>query len=71
MLEEDKKQTEMLEANDTLIILPSDKKCPVCGNEDAYCTITISIEPYNGIYCQKCYAKWIKDNIPEMIVVKK
>ena len=40
-------------------------KCPKCGALDCG-EITVSIEPFTGFYCLKCYAEWINKNIPKL-----
>lgn len=45
--------------------------CPKCGIvEGTIDIINISIDPYKGKYCLRCYAKWIKKNISELKEVK-
>jgi hypothetical protein len=46
-------------------------KCEKCGNEcgstwDAQ-MISVTIVPYDGEYCLKCYAAWIAANVPKMV----
>jgi hypothetical protein len=53
--------------NGGLVIGGKDQRCPVCGEE--YRTglgegLIVSISPYSGTYCLKCWAKWISENIP-------
>lgn len=40
--------------------------CPKCGIVEFW--IDISIPGFEGKYCQTCYAKWIKKNIPKLIL---
>jgi len=40
--------------------------CPKCGANDTIGNIQVSIEPFEGVYCQRCYAEWIHANIPKM-----
>jgi len=47
--------------------------CPVCGeqyNIEINEGITISIQPYQGNYCLKCYAKWISENFPRLLLIR-
>jgi hypothetical protein len=55
--------------------------CPVCHTEDGEGAnptifpspgfvaprITVTIAPYEGEYCQTCYAKWLHEHIPKLI----
>ena len=41
--------------------------CPVCGYEVGdYDGLRVSGEPFSGVYCINCWAKWIHENIPKM-----
>lgn len=48
------------------------KHCPACGTDDSTFIdgiprITVTIAPYEGEYCQICYAKWLSENIPKLV----
>ena len=45
--------------------LESEFECPECGDVGSEC-IEISISPYSGRYCLKCYAKWVSENFPKL-----
>jgi len=59
-----------MEENKTeLMFYKSDKYyCPNCKYEGSE-SIIISIPPYEGRYCLKCYAEWIKTCFPKLIKV--
>jgi hypothetical protein len=42
--------------------------CPVCGDvqNEWGGFLGVTIRPYEGRYCMKCWAKWISENIPKM-----
>jgi len=42
--------------------------CPKCGVVTEY--IEITIPPYQGKYCLKCYAKWINLIFPKLQIWK-
>jgi len=43
-------------------------RCPVCGAEDIKLgALGVYIPPYEGKYCLACLAKWISENIPELV----
>jgi hypothetical protein len=47
-------------------------KCPKCGytigdGEGLH----FSIEPYTGTYCLRCFARWVSEHIPRLIVPEK
>jgi len=42
--------------------------CPKCGDVEWY--IDVSIPGFEGKYCQRCYAKWIKENFPLLQEIK-
>ena len=50
---------------DSFILSEAKRKCPVCGEHTFGC-IDITIPPYNGKYCLRCYAKWLSDNFPKL-----
>ena len=39
-------------------------RCPVCGVVEFW--IDISVKPYEGTYCQVCYARWISETFPRV-----
>jgi len=39
--------------------------CPKCGPNRAG-VLRVSIEPYAGEYCPRCYAEWVQANIPRL-----
>ncbi len=42
-------------------------QCPVCGWEaSSYEGVQITIEPYTGIYCLRCWAKHLAETLPCM-----
>jgi hypothetical protein len=46
------------------------RRCPKCGTADGPMfvapRISVTIDPYSGEYCQTCYAKWLRENIPQL-----
>lgn len=47
------------------------KICPKCNTtSNGEEGLVVSILPFNGIYCIKCWAKWISENIPKMIELR-
>jgi ribosomal protein L37AE/L43A len=59
--------------NNQSIIFATDTKdyiCPVCGEEYNSRTsdgLIVSVPEYAGVYCLKCWAKWISENIPKCV----
>jgi hypothetical protein len=47
--------------------------CPQCGWEakEEEGSVKIDIEPYDGVYCLRCWAKWLSENLPKMERKKK
>ena len=42
--------------------------CPVCGwAASAYEGVVVTIAPFAGTYCLKCYAAWIAATFPKMV----
>ena len=50
-------------------------QCPKCGYEDSQgdfdhiIGISVTIPPYTGRYCIKCYARWISETFPAMVEI--
>ena len=54
-------------------------RCPVCKSTDSNDSpfasfgriprISVSIKPFEGEYCQTCYANWLSENIPKLVRV--
>ena len=57
------------EIEDKLIITNPKYSCPKCGIVEHW--IDVSINPYEGKYCQKCCARWINENLPKITLVDK
>jgi len=41
-------------------------ECQICGPTKISHLIIKDIPGYSGHYCGKCYAKWIKENVPQL-----
>lgn len=41
--------------------------CPTCGYDtNIQDGVHVSIDPYNGVYCNRCFSRWIAENLPKM-----
>ena len=40
--------------------------CPVCGVVKVYVSVTLGDPELDGMYCQKCYARWVNKNLPRI-----
>ena len=40
-------------------------ECPKCGDVGSE-QIEVTIPPYSGHYCLKCWARWINKNLPQL-----
>lgn len=45
-------------------------KCPKCDDVSTD-SLNVTIKPYEGDYCMKCWAKWISENVTKLLKVKK
>lgn len=43
-------------------------ECPTCGNKTSETgdALRVSIQPYDGLYCLHCYAKWVSETFPRL-----
>lgn len=59
-------------AENTIIQVRETYKCPVCKWEtDGSGLLVVTIPPYQGKYCMKCWAKWMSVNLPQVKPIKK
>jgi hypothetical protein len=40
--------------------------CPECGVVCCYISITLDDPTLDGMYCQRCYARWVNKNLPRI-----
>ena len=58
----------------TVTVNPSSPilRCPACGYDaTTYEGLIVSIEPYSGTYCLRCFAAWVKGHIPKMEAIER
>jgi len=52
------------DSSNSVLVYQDEWICPECGEVKG--NIEITIPPYSGHYCLKCYARWIKENFPKL-----
>lgn len=62
-------ETAMRNLNHIFPAPPDLVKCPRCGTTGERKNVfklKVAIRPFEGDYCQYCFAKWISENIPKL-----
>ena len=56
----------LFQTSEPLTFKVNEYDCPVCGVVKVYISVTLGDPELDGMYCQKCYARWVNKNLPRI-----